>query len=185
MRTTRFILAGAMVLLSAAGLSWGQAMQPMDTAPSFVGSKIVTELSGDQEIGSIATRAVGKAYFDVRSDGALHFKIDVNRISGVTGVYIQAGTGRPDRTRHCQALRSCAADRLSDRNTGGGHRDGRQPSRAFRGAECLRPGQSDDEQQCLHQHRDGHQCRWRTTREHPVPVPLTMESKSALGRLGA
>lgn len=91
MRTTRFILAGAMVLLSAAGLSWGQAMQPMDTAPSFVGSKIVTELSGDQEIGSIATRAVGKAYFDVRSDGALHFKIDVNRISGVTGVYIQQG----------------------------------------------------------------------------------------------
>ncbi len=93
MRVTRLVLPGAIALMAVAGIAWGQAMQPMDTAPSFHGARIVTMLTGDQEIGSVATRTTGQAYFDVRSDGSLHYRVTLSShgLSGVTGVFVQMG----------------------------------------------------------------------------------------------
>lgn len=91
MRKTRMILPTAVMFLAAAAIVWGQNLLPVDKAPNYAGTRVVTELSGDQEVGSVATRAFGHVYFDVRSDGSLHYKIDTTGISGVTGIYLQQG----------------------------------------------------------------------------------------------
>jgi hypothetical protein len=85
------ILATATLAVAAGGLAWAQTMRSLDMASDFIGSRIVTELSGDQEVGSVATRSFGHAYFDVRSDGTLHYRIDTTGLTGITGVYIQMG----------------------------------------------------------------------------------------------
>lgn len=95
MRTTRLILP-AVVLLAVAGLAWGQTMYGnTNAAPRYAGAKIVTELTGDQVVGSVAIRAFGKVYFDVRSDGTLHYKVQTTGTDNITGVYInQGGNGQ-------------------------------------------------------------------------------------------
>jgi hypothetical protein len=91
MNMTRMTLPTAVMLLAAAALVRGQNLQPLDRASDFAGTRIVTQLTGDQEVDSVATRATGHAYFDVRSDCSLHYKIDTTGMSGITGIYIQQG----------------------------------------------------------------------------------------------
>ncbi len=91
MRTSRMMLPVVILVLAVAGIVWAQALQPLDKVTGFGPTKIVTQMTGDQEIGSVATRSHGTASFEIRSDGALQYKIDTSGITGVTGVVIQQG----------------------------------------------------------------------------------------------
>lgn len=91
MRTSRMILPTIVLVLAVTGLARAQNLLPLDKVTSYGPTRIVTELTGDQEIGSVATRTTGHAYFDVRPDGSLHYRISTTGMSGITGIYIQQG----------------------------------------------------------------------------------------------
>ncbi len=85
MRKMQSILPGALSLL-AAGMAWGQAY-PIPT-------RIVTELSGDQVVGSVPTATLGKVYFDVRGPNQLDYRVTVTGARDITGIYVHQGKNR-------------------------------------------------------------------------------------------
>lgn len=90
MSKTRTILPAGMMLLAITAVAWSQN-QCADKVTSYGPTRIVTELTGDQVVGSVATRALAKAYFDVRPDGTVHYKVDTTGLDCITGVYIHQG----------------------------------------------------------------------------------------------
>jgi hypothetical protein len=107
MSKTRWILPGALVLLLTATFAWSQNW-PIPT-------RIVTELSGDQVVGSVPTSALGKVYFDVRSEGQLDYRVSVTGIRGITGIYVHEGKHRGTGP---VIARLYVPDRPTDRLTG-------------------------------------------------------------------
>jgi hypothetical protein len=88
MGTKRLLVVGTVALCAAGTFGWAETRSPRAYP---MPTRIVTEMSGDQVPGSVASPSIGKVYFDVRGPGVLHYKVDVTNLNGVTGVYVQDG----------------------------------------------------------------------------------------------
>lgn len=91
MRASRMTISAGAMLLAMAATSLGQDVQSADRVTSFGPTRIVTLMTGDQMIGSVATRQTAHAIFDVKADGSVRYKITTTGLDGVTGVYVHEG----------------------------------------------------------------------------------------------